>query len=217
VLAADGVDTSAVQRVAGTPSGRALITVDDAGENSIVVVAGANRELRPAPLPAAAVVLAQLEIPLGVLVVALAQAAASGATTVLNPAPAQELPDELLRHCRIVIPNAHERQALGGASRLFDLGVEVVITTLGGEGVEVGTTAGNQHVPPFDVDPVDTTGAGDAFCGSLAAELARGAPLLAAVRFAAGAGALATTKAGAVPSLPDRDAIEALLVTRSSS
>jgi ribokinase len=211
VLAADRIDATNVERLDGTPTGRALITVDDGGENTIVVVPGANGAIAPAPIPRARVVIAQLEVPTGVVADAFAAAAAGGAVTVLNPAPAADVPDELLRNVRIVIPNQHERSRLGGLDRLFGLGVEVVITTLGGDGVEVATRDGTTRQPPFPVTPVDTTGAGDAFCGAFAAALAAGESTEAAVRFAAAAGALATTKPGAVPSLPHRVDIDALL------
>ena len=211
VLVAEGVDTTLVQRIVGTPTGRALITVDGKAENTIVVVPGANGAIAPAPPPPARVVIAQLEIPIDVVQQAFADAVAAGATTILNPAPAHEVPDDLLRNTRIVIPNQHERDHLGGTDRLFRLGVELVVTTLGGDGVEVTSPQGRTVVPPFPVTPVDTTGAGDAFCGAFAASLAFGATLGDAVRFAAAAGALATTKAGAVPSLPHRADIDRLL------
>ncbi|HET9547156.1 MAG TPA: ribokinase [Desertimonas sp.] len=213
VLAEEAIDATAVQRCTSTATGRALITVDHAGENSIVVVPGANAELRPAPLPDAIVVLGQLEIPMGVVADAFAQARAGGRVTILNPAPAVTLPDELLGRCTIVIPNEHEREALGGVDRCFDAGVEAVITTLGGEGVEVHTPDGHRRIPPFSVTPIDTTGAGDAFCGAFAVAIAGGADPFSAARFAAAAGALATTRAGAVPSLPRRREIEALLAS----
>ena len=211
VLSADDIDTTLVQRLPGTPTGRALITVDEHAENSIVVVPGANGSITPtAPAPAR-VVIAQLEIPVNVVLDAFAHAAAAGAVTILNPAPAHDVPDALLRNTRIVIPNQHERARLGGTDRLFALGVEVVITTMGGDGVEIVTPDGSRRVPPFPVDPVDTTGAGDAFCGAFASALARDVSLDEAVRFAAAAGALATTIEGAVPSLPRRAAVDRLL------
>jgi ribokinase len=185
--------------------------VDERAENTIVVVPGANGEIAPAPPPPARVVVAQLESPVPVIVDAFAAASGSGAVTILNPAPAHDVPDELLRHTRIVIPNQHERDQLGGVERLFDLGVETVIVTLGGDGVAIATADSNRTVPAFPVEPVDTTGAGDAFCGAFASALARDVDLDDAVRFAAAAGALATTKHGAVPSLPRRGEIERLV------
>ena len=214
VLASEGITVDSVQRIAATATGRALITVDEAGENSIVVIPGANALLRPAPLPDAEVVLSQLEIPIAVVVDAFAQARALGRLTILNPAPAAELPEELLANCSIVIPNEHEREQLGGSDRLFALGVAAVVTTLGSRGVDVETPAGREHVEPFAVSPIDTTGAGDAFCGALAVAIAQGADAITASRFAAAAGAIATTREGAVPSLPRRSEIDALLRTR---
>ena len=211
VLADEDIDATAVQWLASTATGRALITVDAAGENSIIVIPGANADLQPAPLPDARVVLGQLEIPVAVVADAFAQARATSRVTILNPAPATALPDELLRQCTIVIPNEHEHAQLGGADRLFRLGVEAVVTTLGGDGVEVETTDGRRRIEPFAVQPIDTTGAGDAFCGSFAVAIADGADPLTAARFAAAAGAIATTRAGAVPSLPRRADIDALL------
>jgi ribokinase len=211
VLAEEGIEATDVQRITGTATGRALITVDESGENSIVVVAGANAELHSAPLPHARVVLGQLEIPVTVVTDAFRQARARGSVTILNPAPAISHADELLACCSIVIPNEHERQHLGGSDRLFGLGVEAVVTTLGHAGVDVETVSGRHHVDPFAVTPTDTTGAGDAFCGAFAVAIAEGADALAAARFAAAAGAIATTRAGAVPSLPRRSEIDALI------
>jgi ribokinase len=211
VLAEEGIDAAGVQRIPGAPTGRALITVDESGENSIVVVAGANAALSEAPLPNGGVVLGQLEIPVTVVTDAFRQARARGSVTILNPAPAAGLADELLALCSVVIPNEHEREQLGSSDRLFGLGVEAVVTTLGSAGVDVETRAGHHHVEPFAVTPVDTTGAGDAFCGALAVAIAEGSDALAAARFAAAAGAIATTRAGAVPSLPRRVEIDALI------
>jgi ribokinase len=114
-----------------------------------------------------------------------------------------------------VIPNEHEHGRLGGAARLYGLGVEAVVTTLGAEGVDVATPAERRRLPAFAVTPVDTTAAGDAFCGAFAVAIAEGADPIAAARFGAAAGALATTRAGAVPSLPTRAEIDALLASGS--
>jgi ribokinase len=214
VAASAGVDTAGVDVVDGLPTGRAVILVDEHGENSIVVVPGANASVRFGGLPQAAVLLAQLEIPLDVVDAALDAARAAGSTTVLNPAPAPPggLPDVLLARCEIVVPNEHEVELLGGVDRLLAAGVGTVIVTRGADGVTVASADGSRAtVPAFPVDPVDTTGAGDAFCGALAARLAAGDGLLRAVRYAAAAGALATTVAGAVPSLPTDAAIVRLM------
>lgn len=210
VMRADGIDASRVERVAD-PTGRALIGVAAGGENSIIVVPGANSTVTGDGLPAAKVLLAQLEVPLAAVERALAAARAAGATTVLNPAPAQPLSEALLRECDLVVPNEHELELLGGVERLLALGAGAVVVTLGAHGAELHTSAGIVHVAPFAVTPVDTTAAGDSFCGGLCARLAAGDALEVALRFAAAAGALCTTHAGAVPSIPLRAEIENLL------
>jgi len=211
VLTAESIDASAVATVEA-PTGRALITVDAAGENSIVVISGANATVpKGVKLPSASVVLAQLEIPIDTVVRALIDARAAGSTVILNPAPATPLPAELVAVCDVIVPNQHELTQLGGASSILAAGCAAVVATLGSEGAEVHTVAGTTHVGAFDVDVVDTTGAGDAFCGSLAARLAAGDELLDAVRWATAAGALATTVSGAVPAQPFAAAIDELL------
>jgi ribokinase len=206
----EGIDVSGVAVAAGVSTGRALITVDERGENSIVVIPGANTLARVASLasPAlapATVVLAQLEVPIDTVFAAFRAARAAGSRTVLNPAPVPTdgLPPELLALCDVVVPNEHEVELIGGVDRLVAGGVGAVVVTRGAAGVTVTEAdAATWSVAAFDVDPVDTTGAGDAFCGTLACRLATGADLHSAVRSAAAAGALATTVAGAVPSLP---------------
>jgi ribokinase len=215
VMAGDGIDVAAVQRMHGVPTGRALIGVSVDGENSIIVVAGANAALAPEHVTAAGsarVVLAQLEVPLPTVQAGLAAARHGGAITILNPAPATPLPAELVALCDVLIPNEHEVEILGGLPRLFELGARAVVVTLGGRGAKLCTPEGAEvHVPAFPVNPIDTTGAGDAFCGAFAASLASGATMPDALRFAAAAGALATTRAGAVPSIARRAEIDALL------
>lgn len=208
-----GVDTGSVT-VAAEPTGRAVITVDDHGENSIVVVPGANAAVTGAPVPRSRVVLVQLEIPRSAVVAALRAGRAMAAVTILNPAPAAPLDADLLGLVDVLVPNEHELAALEPPGRLLTRGVGTVVTTLGSAGVRVVSAAQEWHQPPFAVTPVDTTAAGDAFCGALAARLAAGEALDAAVRFAAAAGALATTVPGAVPSIPHAAAIAALLAAQ---
>jgi ribokinase len=214
VLEVDGIDHAGVRVVDGLPTGRALITVADDGENSIVVVPGANAAVVVDSMPSAGVVLAQLEIPLDAVVGAFRLAKASGTTTVLNPAPAAELPDTLLPLTDIVIPNQHEVTLLGGPEHLLERGPQAVIVTLGGDGARWFSSTGSTAIPPLAVTPVDTTAAGDAFCGAFCARLAAGDHIEAALTWAAAAGALATTQPGAVPSLPDAAAIRAALRDR---
>jgi ribokinase len=111
----------------------------------------------------------------------------------------------------VIAPNQHELAILGGADRLLAHGCRAVVTTLGADGAAITTTDGTTRVAPFSVDTIDTTGAGDAFCGALAARLAAGDDLDRAARWASAAGALATTVAGAVPAQPAATAIESLL------
>ena len=217
VLFADRIDARAVDRC-DAPTGRAMIAVGDDGENSIVVVPGANATLDAAALgihgsvvAAASVVLVQLEIPLDTVLEVLSVARAVGATTIVNPAPAQPLSRELLGLVDVLVPNEHEVALLGGAASLLSAGVGTVVVTEGPRGARLVTTDGEEHVPPFSVTPIDTTAAGDSFCGALAARLAAGHRLLDALRWSCAAGALATTRAGAVPSIPTAEAIEALV------
>lgn len=211
VLRDESIDTGGLSDV-DAPTGRAIITVDSSGENSIVVVSGANGCVADdPPLPRSSVVLSQLEVPIPVIISVFRRARGHGATTILNPAPALELDDELVELTDIMVPNSHEVEALGGTERLFALGCSAVVVTRGAQGVSVTTTERTWHQAAFAVRPVDTTGAGDAFCGALASRVAAGIDLRAAVRFAAAAGALATTQRGAVPAQPHLADVEALI------
>jgi len=206
----DAVDTSMLVTVS-EPTGRALIGVSDDAENLIIVVPGANHALSIDHIDAAAallanakVVLVQLEVRLAVVQRAV-ELAGRDTIVVLNPAPASELPDDVLRHVDVITPNEHEVALLGGAAALVARGVPNVVVTQGARGALLVTRDGETRIEPFLVTPVDTTGAGDAFCGVLSARLAvagglAGLPL--ALRAAAVAGALTTQTAGAVPSLP---------------
>jgi ribokinase len=230
-LAASRVNVSRVHRTAGVPTGSATIPVEErSGENLIVVVPGANAELRPEDADVesvhrATVLLLQLEVPLET--VSAAARAATG-TVVLNPAPPRPLPTELLEHVDVLVPNEHELAQLAGAgagqrspAELVDLARSVaagsVIVTLGARGALVvppdgpGNGGALLQAPP-PVTAVDTTGAGDCFCGALAQALARGDDLPGAVRYAVTAAALSTTASGARGALPDDDAVRALLL-----
>jgi ribokinase len=216
VMKADGIDARSVRAIASVPTGRALIGVSAQAENSIIVVAGANGELSPADVTAGAsmatVVLAQLEVPLATVEAALQAGRDAGATTILNPAPARPLPANLIALCDVIIPNEHEVELLGGVDALFGLGARAVVVTLGSRGAQLCLADGTRTmVPAFAVDPVDTTAAGDAFCGAFAAAIAAKSSMIDALRFATAGAALATTRAGAVPSLAHLDEIRALL------
>jgi ribokinase len=212
VMAAERIDDRWVARV-DVPTGRALIGVAAGGENSIIVVPGANGTVGgdASPAPTARVLLAQLEVPVAAVREALAAARAGGTLTVLNPAPAHVLDDDLLRCCDLVVPNEHEAELLGGVEHLLELGARAVVVTQGARGATLHTAGTVVPIAPFAVEAVDTTGAGDTFCGALCARLAAGEALLPALRFGAAAGALCTTRRGAVPSIPSLAEVLGLL------
>src|SRR5882757_6614116 len=224
-----GINVEHVQRDK-VPSGVALIFVAKDGENSIGVGSGANAKLSPTDVrkaktafAVATAVVMQLETPRETVQAAADLAHAKGALVILNPAPAQPLPDSLLKKLSILTPNETEAELLTGiqviddasCSRAADIllrkGVKTVIITLGSRGAFVATTASKQLVPGFKVKPVDTTAAGDTFNGALAVALAEEMPMIDAVRFANAAAAISVTRMGAQPSAPEREEIEKLV------
>ena len=229
-LVSAGVDTTGLRTRSGVPTGVAVITVDAAGENSIVVVPGANATLTPEDvldardlLAGSAVVLVQLETSLEAVSETLRLSRELGKVTVLNPAPAQPVPEELLGLATFLTPNRSELETLSGkavrdvsdaelaAAVLLEKGAQNVVTTLGEAGALYLGAGSRRHVQAFPVNPVDTTAAGDAFNAAFAVALARGVSLADALVFANAAGALATTVAGAQPSLPALEAVEKLV------
>jgi len=225
-LAAARVDVSHVHRTPGEPTGSATIPVEEgSGENLIVVVPGANGALAPEdadiePVRTARVVLLQLEVPIQT-VTAAAQAATG--TVVLTPAPPRPLPRALMERVDVLVPNEHELAQLAGVAagerpvgELVALARSVatcsVVVTLGARGALLVPDDGPvllQAPPP--VTAVDTTGAGDCFCGALGQALARGGDLPEAVRYAVAAAALSTTGPGARGALPHDADVRALL------
>lgn len=209
-LASEGVDVTRVQIAGGTSSGLAAITVDAHGENSIVVYPGANHVLTlsdgdRSAIAMASVVLVQLEVEMAVAIEAVQVATG---TVILNAAPATPLPKALLGHVDTLIVNEHERTvALQGA----ETGALTVITTFGAEGVSVEARGTSDHVPSIEVEVVDTTGAGDTFCGAFAEAVARGEAVLNAAKWAAVAASLATTQIGARTAMPIRRDVERAL------
>jgi ribokinase len=218
-LRGDGVGVEMVRVDPGVPTGSAFIAVDDAGENLILVSAGANRRVsvhdvqRAAPLlDRAAVTLLQLEIPLEAVEAA---AGAARGLVVLNPAPAREVPDSVLSQVDVLVPNRVELAQLTGGDRPSAaeevarlaalLPARAVVVTLGAEGALVVEGDRVVAVPPVPVRAVDTTAAGDAFCGALADAIVRSEPLEAAARWAARVAAVACTRPGAQASLPTLD------------
>jgi ribokinase len=211
LLRSEGIDTTQLRTV-DAPTGRAFITVDANGENTIIIVAGANAHLGDTAItiPRTKVLLTQLEIPLPVVIDVLTRARLQTSVTVLNPAPTTVLTKELLSLCDIAVPNETESAELGGTQVLLGAGVATVITTLGEQGAEISDAIATTPIAPYKVDAIDTVGAGDAFVGALCAEIARGTDIHRASKIASIAGALATTVPGAVPSLPQRAAVMSL-------
>lgn len=231
-LQGEGVDTSRIARLADHPTGIALIVVDAKGENLIAVASGANAALEPGLVTRALgelqpddVGLLSLELPDAPLLAAAQRFTEAGVgSVVLNPAPARELPPELLDLRPILTPNRNEALALGGggsvdraARNLHQRTRAPVVVTLGGEGALVVDAEGSERLPAPEVEPVDTTGAGDAFNGALAAALAQGHDLHRALRRAVAAGAYSVQVAGARSGMPSRANIDRLTSTGSGS
>jgi ribokinase len=226
------VDTRFITQDPDAATGIALIVVEESGQNIIVVSPGANRCVSPedvtqgeSVIQSADVLLLQLEIPLNVVIRAVELAKLHGVITILNPAPARPLPAELLTLIDVLIPNETEAAILSGcetntdeeiqqaAAALRRSGAKTIIMTLGSRGALLTTENVFSYFPAFPVDPVDTTAAGDAFVASFAVAVAEGKSLQEAVRYGNAAGALACTKFGAQPSLPNRPELEQLLKT----
>lgn len=236
-LDAEGADTKHVRPVAGPPTGLAVVSVDDGGENTIVVVPGANARLTPSDVEGIGqllcegdVLLLQLEIPVDTSCTAAAIARGRGARVVLNAAPLGGVAaplDDLLALTDVLILNETEARLLAGvpahegshddadwaslAAELSQRGPQAVVLTLGELGAVVHGPDGGWRQPAFPTEVVDTTGAGDAFCGAVAAALAQAETLPVAVRRGCAAGAFAVTKAGAQRALPSAEDIERLM------
>ena len=217
----EGINTSFILSDPKHPSGVALITVDKNAENCIVVASGANACLLPqdlvnahALIAGATIVLMQLEIPIETVAYVTGIAAAAGVTVVLNPAPAREIPAELMRHISVLTPNKTEAEMLSGitiidresaavaARAIRNKGVDTVIITLGSEGALVVTDTLVEMIHAPKVQAVDTTAAGDVFNGALAVALSENKPILDAVAFACKAASISVTRMGAQASAP---------------
>jgi ribokinase len=228
-LADKGVDTGVVREAPDSSTGAAFITVTPDGENAITVAPGANRRLTAEDVEEASesigdakVLVAQMEIPPEVVLRAVEVAAASGTRVLVNLAPPLEVPRALLEKLDPLVINEHEAAfllgervegvdgALDAAPRLLALGPGSVVVTLGEDGAVFSDGESAQHLTAPKVEVVDTTGAGDAFVGALAARLAADVPLRDAVAYAVRAGAAAVTEAGAQGALPTSDVVEAL-------
>jgi ribokinase len=217
------------------PTGVALIEVIPDGENRIIVSPGANGSLTGKdvatlihPWKEIGVFMTQFEIPLAAVQRGLRMAKDRGAITLLNPSPITSFPSNMLSLVDFLVPNEWEAQALTGirlkgdhdlprvAKKLLAMGAKNVVITLGAKGLFFKNRETEIRMGAFKVKAVDSTSAGDAFMGGLACGLSEGKPIDDALRFASGAGALATTKLGAQPSLPSRAELEGFLARARS-
>ncbi len=230
-----GIHTEYVEQTKEAPSGVALITVDDAGDNVIVVAPGANQKLSPedvkkaqSTIDSSGAVAAQLEVPLETVECAAGLANDAGVPFILDPAPAQNLSPEFLRMVDVLTPNESEAEILTGievndeksaqiaAKNLLECGVKAVTLTMGAQGYLLATKDGAEFVPSVKVDAVDATAAGDAFTGSLAVGLALGKTFKDAALFANHVAALSVTKMGAQSSMPDAEQVENFIEKKSA-
>ena len=229
-LTAEGIDTAEVRQLPGVSTGVALIIVEPSGENRILIVPGANGMLAPGDIAAldgliasAGLVLLQFEVPMPTVERAIQAANAHNVPVLLNPAPAYPLPAAALAGVDILVlneveaqmlaglPVSDEHSALGAARRLLAGRTRLVVVTLGARGALALAPDAALHVPAFPVQAVDTTAAGDAFIGALAAMLNDGKGLEESVTFASAAGALAVTRVGAQSSIPNRQEVNTFL------
>ncbi len=224
-LATEGIDVGRVRKDAALPTGNASIWLDERGENQILVYSGANQSLAYADatdalsdLKAGDVVLMQLEVPMPTVLESARLASSRGAIVVLNAAPAVPLEDELWRFVTVLVVNETEAAALSNgeppvaaALALLGRGCGSVVVTLGQDGCIVATAeaVAVERISAFaPVRVVDATGAGDAFCGVLAAKMAAGSRVVEAARWGNAAGSLAVEVIGAIPSMPSKSSIE---------
>lgn len=230
-LSPAGVNASLVKRSRSSSTGVALIVIEEAtGMNTIVVDPGANMSLEVSDLASldpfldrASTALFQLEIPLDVVAAGAKKATDAGLATVLDAGPPRGARLDVARLFDVVSPNVHELGALTGrevtniksavsaARELAGAGIGKLVVKMGSEGALLVTGGTVEHLPAFEIEAVDSTGAGDAFTAGLAIALAEGMNDLEAVRFANACGALAVSALGALPSMPDRRAVESLL------
>jgi ribokinase len=226
-FASFGIDTSHVRIVNGVSSGVAPIFVEPNGQNRIIVVKGANDTLKPADVDAAGealkrmdTIVLQFEIPMETIAYTVQFAKSNGIRCIVNPAPAQPIDPRQLNAADYFIPNETEAEVITGlpvhsfdeakkcATALLQLGFRKVLLTLGSRGALLASPESSELIPPFPVNPVDTTGAGDAFIGSFAVFLGAGLPEKEAVIRASLYAALSTTKVGTQKSFPTRAAFE---------
>lgn len=231
ILLEEKINSRFIRQI-NTQTGIAVIEVNKEAENRILIIPGANAEVKFEnnylnDINNPKVCLAQLETPIGEVEKFLAAAHSKQILTILNPAPIQKLSPELISNCDYLVVNESEASFLTGktlekinkdqakviAAQLINLGAKRVIITLGENGSLYTDSEQEIFIPAYKVEAIDTTAAGDAFCGGLATALAANNPIQFCLKFASAAGALAATKAGAVPSLPNGDQILSMLAS----
>ncbi len=216
-----GVCTEYIQTVPTTSTGVASITLSE-GDNSIIVVPGANHQLTPAIvqqneklIASADILLLQLEIPLESVVQATELAQKHKVPVILNPAPMQSLPKRLILQATYITPNEHELESLLSTSNFSKEDTEALkqksIVTIGAKGVHLYQSGKEQHIAGYQVEAVDSTGAGDTFNGALAVSLSNGVTLIESCQFANAAAALSVTKLGAQSGMPTKKEVEKFL------
>ncbi len=229
-LSAEGIRSDLIQQEPGTPTGMAFITVSNQGENSIVVISGANWKLTGADvdqnsqvISMADVLLAQLETPMESVASAIRIASESGVSVILNPAPVQCLEPELLKDITIITPNSIEAEKLTGirisdetsliqaADALHAYGIETILITLGSKGVFMSSHGNQKLIPSIDVEAIDTVGAGDVFSGFLAANYSGVDTLEETVLLAIAAAGLSVTQVGAQTAIPHLNEVNTYL------
>ncbi|MEA2435311.1 MAG: ribokinase [Actinomycetota bacterium] len=230
LYAQEGVGTDYLARTSETNTGVGFIILDAAGDNRILLAPGTNDLFKPehvadasAAFEGATVVIAQLEIPSDTAIEGLRRGREAGATSILNPAPVRPLAKDAFANIDILTPNQTEARVILGlepddpaddmeiCDKLLGLGVGTIVLTRGEEGATIVTNDGSESISSFKVEVVDSTGAGDAFNGTLATSLARGDDLRSAVKRACAGGALACTKLGVIPALPNETQVDELL------
>ncbi|MFC7392988.1 ribokinase [Scopulibacillus cellulosilyticus] len=217
-LKKEGINTNKIKTLSDKETGIAAITLAE-GDNSIIVVPGANYAITEASIQeyeetiaASDAVLLQLEIPMPTVIKAAEVAHHHGVKVILNPAPIQQLPDELIDYADVITPNEHEyEQLMKDYSGDPEALKKKLVVTKGGEGTVFFENGEEVHVPGYKVDVIDTTGAGDSFNGALAVQLAKGESLKASCRYANAVGALAVTKLGAQSGMPTDEEVNKLL------
>lgn len=230
----EDMGASTALKTVTTPTGNAFITIDEKGDNTILVYPGANYDMDISwvekytdEIKEASFVILQLEIPINTVIDCITLANKLGTKVILNPAPAKELPDEIFPMIDIITPNETELSALAdikvenledvrrASSKLLEKGVKNVVVTLGEQGCFFKNSKEEYFGESFKVKAVDTTAAGDAFNGALAVALGEGKPIKDALKFSNAVGALTTTKLGAQKSLPLRQDVQSFILEMS--